>query len=129
MEGPGNFDAPLHNYGVPITRVSQFNPIYAEIKYKEHQIPANEIMNLFDEKIRENIKHRGLKLIRTLTPRLQSFREKFENKFEEQNEAESKTILTQLLEYLRDESDVLSKEELDNLKSQSTEIIDNYFNN
>ena len=86
-------------------------------------------MNLFDEKIRENIKNRGLKLIRTLTPRLQSFREKFENKFEEQNEAESKTILTQLLEYLRDESDVLSKEELDNLKSQSTEIIDNYFNN
>ena len=33
MEDQGNFDAPLHNYGVPITRVSQFNPIYAEIKY------------------------------------------------------------------------------------------------
>ena len=42
LREPGNFDASLHNYGVPITRFVETNPIYAVIEDNEHQIPAKK---------------------------------------------------------------------------------------
>ena len=128
LDEPGNFDAPLHNYGVPISRFFNPNPIYAVIEDNEHQIPAKKIMILFDEKIRETISHKYRKLMDDLEKTLQDFREKLEAELKEKNKTNSKRILKNLLTELG-KIKVIPKTEFSEFKSESAKIIDDYFKN
>lgn len=128
LDEPGNFDALSHDYGVPITRFVETNPIYAVIEDNKHQIPAKKIMILFDEKIRETISHKYHELMDDLEKALQDFRGKLEAELKEKNKTNSKRILKNLLTELG-KIKVIPKTEFSEFKSESAKIIDDYFKN
>ena len=85
-------------------------------------------MILFDEKIRETISHKYHKLMNDLEETLQDFRGKLEAELKNKEKKNSKGILKKLLDYLK-KTKAIPMNELNEFKSQSTKIIDDYFKN